>query len=323
MIAFLFLPFYIDFVRTLVDGFKDAIGHEPNRALYLAWAHTTFNILNCIIFLPFIGLVEKICVKLIPQKEDTMDNKTRAFASPISDSNPLPMLKLKAIEKSIINPSADFYVDPAKKAIRRMLNYTKESLSISQYLADKYEESMFHKAEQIEDVIDYCQILLNNYIDKAIIAHEKTSKKNTEIGLLHHAVNDIEQIGDISYSLAKRMKASFEFNMNISDEEKQQILSMFLKVMEMMDDVLEVINNGNTIQNKIVARKAYELEYSINAQLRDFRNQLRQRPVTEGYGWCIANISDVYSDLENVGDKLKNVLEAFGYPQKTDDDELN
>ena len=207
--------------------------------------------------------------------------------------------------------------------IHQMLQYAKEGLYITRNLAKKFEEAEFQKTEYIEDVLDNCQIILNNYIDKAIIGHEKNVSIPIHVGLLHHAVNDIEKIGDISYSLAKRMMATNKFNVDIELDEEEQIQKMFSKVMDMLDYVLSVIQNGDYEENKHTAKQAYELEYKINEQLRDFRNQLRQRPITEGYGWYIANISDIYSDLENIGDKLKNILEAFGFPEKTDDDEQN
>ncbi|MCD4656652.1 MAG: Na/Pi cotransporter family protein [Planctomycetes bacterium] len=322
-IFFIILPLYIDVIKSGIgiasNIFTDS---ELNVALYLAGAHMMFNIVNCLIFLPFVSALERI-TRLIIKDESIDDSKTKKFTGSISESNPLPMLKLKAADKSIIHPSAEFYVEPAKNAIHRMLQYAKEGLNVTRNLVKKFDEEEFKRTEHIEDVLDNCQILLNSYIEKAIIGHEKSLSFPIHVGLLHHAVNDIEKIGDISYSLAKRMMATSKFSMKISDEEEEQIQKMFTKVLDMLDFVLSVIQNGDIEENKAIAKQAYELEYRINAQLREFRMQLRQRPITEGYGWYIANISDIYSDLENIGDNLKNVLEAFGFPEKTEDDELN
>ncbi len=322
-IFFIILPVYIEAIKGAI-GIASSVftDTELNVALYLAGAHMMFNIVNCILFLPFVTTLEKI-TKFIIKDKPSDENITKTFTIPISNSNPLPMLKLKAADKSIIHPSAEFYVEPAKNAIHRMLHYAKEGLFITRNLAKKFDVIEFSKTEHIEEILDYCQILLSNYIDKAIIGHERSKSLPIHVGLLHHAVNDIEQIGDISFSLANRMKASSVFNLEITDEEEEQIQKMFSKVMDMLDLVLSVIQNGNHEENKSTAKQAYELEYKINAQLREFRNQLRQRPITEGYGWYIANISDIYSDLENIGDKLKNVLESFGFPEKTEDDEQN
>ena len=91
---------------------------------------------------------------------------------------------------------------------------------------------------------------------------------------------------------------------------------MFDKVIEMLDYVIAVIGNGSDKNlQKENAAKAYELENAIDEELREFRNDLRNRPMKTGYGWYITNISDIYADLENIGDKLKNVLEAFGFPE--------
>ena len=93
---------------------------------------------------------------------------------------------------------------------------------------------------------------------------------------------------------------------------------MFEKVLNMTDFVLEILENGKKSQQHGIAAKAYTLENEIDEQLRTFRNLLRDRPLEQGFGWYIANISDIYSDLENIGDKLKNILEAFGFPENRD-----
>ncbi len=231
-------------------------------------------------------------------------------------SNPLPMLKLKAADKSFIHPGSEFYFTPAVNAIHKMLKYAKSGVKSSKGLIDDFNLDKFRKSQRFEEVLDICQIQLNNYIEKAIVAHERGYKLPIHISDLHHAVNDIEHIGDISNSLGKRALVISEYNVDVPDEEKKKMIDMFDKVIEMFDYVIAVIGNGSDKNlQKENAAKAYELENAIDEELREFRNDLRNRPMKTGYGWYITNISDIYADLENIGDKLKNVLEAFGFPE--------
>jgi len=314
-IVFVILPLYIDFVRSVVDNFKTLIHHEPNPALYLAWAHTLFNVLNCLLFLPFVKALEKITKKIIPVKDYEADEMPDEQEK-ISLTNPLPMLKLKVSDKSYIKPVSEFYLPPAIKAIHKMLEYAKKAINSAKELVANFDKEKLRKTQTFEQVLDICQIQLNKYIEKAIIAHEKGEKLPIHVGNLHHAVNDIERIGDIALSLSKRALVIKEYSIEISEEVREEMLAMFDKVLEMFDYVLAILQNGEDKQEqRESADKAYALENEIDEQLREFRKQLRDRPKHTDYGWYIANISDIYSDLENVGDKLKNVIEAFGFPE--------
>lgn len=78
LIVFSFLPVYLNFIEWLVPGNADLIdstGGKPNIAAHIAASHTFFNISATLIFLPFLGLLAKLVIKITPDKTQKEQKK--------------------------------------------------------------------------------------------------------------------------------------------------------------------------------------------------------------------------------------------------------
>jgi phosphate:Na+ symporter len=79
----LLFPFFAELVNHFTPGDPDmvvntaaqaaqlgvAVGDKPYISRHLANAHTFFNVFNCLIFLPFIGLLAKVSTWMVPGRE--------------------------------------------------------------------------------------------------------------------------------------------------------------------------------------------------------------------------------------------------------------
>lgn len=78
LIVFSFLPAYLGFIEWIVPGdadLLDASGGKPNIAAHIAASHTFFNVSATLIFLPFLGLLAKLVIKITPDKSEKEPNR--------------------------------------------------------------------------------------------------------------------------------------------------------------------------------------------------------------------------------------------------------
>lgn len=75
--TFIFLPLFVlgifPFLVELVASFTPGGWEGMNVKMQIAETHGMFNITNTILFLPFVGLLDKLVCKVIPDKEDDRD----------------------------------------------------------------------------------------------------------------------------------------------------------------------------------------------------------------------------------------------------------
>lgn len=72
LIIFSILPLYIEFIENLIPGLADLTaedGSKPNIATHIAASHTFFNVCATLIFLPFLGVLAKVVIKLTPDTD--------------------------------------------------------------------------------------------------------------------------------------------------------------------------------------------------------------------------------------------------------------
>jgi len=111
----LFYPF-IKMVELLLPGnsnliiqtseqikeFGTAIGTKPYISSHIALAHTLFNIINVIIFIPLIGLLAKICEKLIKAPKTKFKKKGVKFSHIDFDLIKTPSIGIVETEKELL-----------------------------------------------------------------------------------------------------------------------------------------------------------------------------------------------------------------------------
>src|SRR5690554_2452590 len=66
-------PFYVEFIDSIIPGSADAVaadGSKPFIAQHIAASHTIFNLGATLAFLPFLGLLAKLVIRITPDRAD-------------------------------------------------------------------------------------------------------------------------------------------------------------------------------------------------------------------------------------------------------------
>ena len=259
-----------------------AILGESATMYGIAIAHSAFNIACTAILLPVSGLLEKLAIRLVPDRkkkevEVTLDE--RLLATP-----PL------ALEQcSVVTEDMAYYAAGAmKKAIECVSDFdpaAAQEVRESENETDKYED------------------MLGTYLLK--LGAEPLSDENSEeVTELLKLIGDFERIGDHAVNVIESAEELHEKQLEFSRSAKYELSVMSSAVCEVLDLAVKAFAD-----NDAQAAKAVEpLEQVVD----DLKNELRTRHILRmkkgecsieaGFVW-----SDLLTDLERASDHCSNI----------------
>ncbi len=299
------LPFVLTFLSGFVDSFSEIFEKgikikqenldQANvmNTYKLAAFHTTFNIINVIIMLPFVNWLVNMAIKTVPEKDGVDDEHRLKF---ISAGIRTPELATVELQKE----TAHF-----GEVASRMSGFATELLNSTD---TKAQSKLYKKLFKYEEITDRMEIEITEYITK-LSNQEITPRTSIKMRSILNICNDLERIGDIYYQISKTLESKNENKQYFTPEQRNNL-----------NEMTTLIDKAFTVMNKNLATdhyddvnkdKAMELERDINK----LRNKLRKNNLTnlgsDGYDVQSAMIyNNIFSSLEKVGDHIINVTEA-------------
>lgn len=299
---FLFFPFFLDIVNSVTPGDADFIvqtqqqaaqfgvniGDKPFVARHIANTHTLFNIINTIIFLPFIGFLARLTTFLL--RGEVVETE----------------FHLKHIDMRVLN-TPPVALGQARSETIRMAHLAEEFFDKTmQYLRDQ-DDKYIASLEKMENHIDLLQKEITNFL-VALSQHSISQDVSREIGSMMHMVNDLERIGDHCenlWQLSQRKKLEkIDFSVVAIEEidelsgKTREFLSYVVKAMERRDVRIK--------------EAALEMENEVDRLEEGLRNNHISRLNT---GECTVLSGLLYIDMlhnfEKIGDHTYNLSEAI------------
>ncbi|MPM53782.1 hypothetical protein SDC9_100551 [bioreactor metagenome] len=254
----------------------------------IANSHTLFNIINVIILLPFSKFIVKLTMKLVPEREDEIeDRKTVKYID--ERMMETPSIALSNTVKETLRMG-----DKAKKALINSMDGLFEGSN-----------SKIKKAFEEESKVNVLQKTILNYLLKL----SKTSLSNESretVDELFNTVNDIERIGDHAENIAELAEIILEKDLNLSKEGKDELVQMYNKVVDAYSAALESMEN-NDID---LACKVIKMEEQVDVMEKVCREN-HMRRLNENL--CTIDNGVVYldiiSNLERISDHSVNIAQ--------------
>lgn len=147
--------------------------------------HTLFNICVTFMFLPFVGLLEKMVVRLIPDQQT---------ADEVDD----PAIALD--DRLLTSPG--LAIQHCRDAVLQMGKLARKNFSASVRQLEQYNHKEAEKIREREDTIDRLEDRLGNYMLK-IPQDNLTEQSSATISTLLHILSEFERIGDYSINLVE------------------------------------------------------------------------------------------------------------------------
>ena len=291
----IFHPFVnaIDSIVTKHGGISPS--QDPAAIpIALSVFHTSFNVINVLLFVWFIPVFKKIVETIIPSKDEEEED-----------------FRLQYITTGLLS-TPELSLFQARKEVQFFAKHTKKMFGFVRELINTEDDGsfakLFAKIEKYERISDEVEVEIANYL--SMVNQGKLSDTGRrQARSIMKLVSDLESIGDSNYNLARTINRMRERNIKFTPEIMKKLELMF----NLVEESLEImIDNLNQESDSINFSKAQEIEAEINA----YRNQLKAEHLdnlkNEVYKYDTGIIfNDLFSECEKLADYVINVSEAL------------
>lgn len=292
----LFLNVLIHFVDIYTPGAVDYVaadGTKPYIARHVANLHTTFNIMNMVVFLPFLHLLARLCEKVI--KSDKVKKGRLMRLDPKMAKT--PSIAIAQAKKEI----ADISRLPVQ-----MLKVTQESYQTNR--------SKLKEVKKIEEKLDELNREFSSFL--TLLTQQNISERTSHIiNDMHHVMHNLEKMGDHLENIARFKDKMIKKDLSFSEDADQEILDMLEIVVRFSEKIINVYNDPDSAESLDIAD-----EDLIDNMRKKFKNNHMKRL---SKGSCEINSGiifvDIINNLEKVGDHIFNIAQVMMY---TKDEEL-
>ena len=236
----------------------------------IAIVHSIFNIVTTILLFPFTKLLEKMAMRLVPDKKQSSKN-------------------VLLDERLLLAPTfaiAECYRQTIKMAELVEYNFINSTKMLKSFHAKKADQIRGNeiKIDTYEDKLDAFLLKLSN--------KELTEEDSNRISQLLLVIGDYERIGDHAAYILKIAETMKNDDKRLSSDAVEELKVIVKAVSEIFAMTLEAFRTDNIT----LAQEVEPLEAVIKKIIRKVKNRHIQRLKD---GNCTAELSFMFSDLLN------------------------
>ena len=284
----------------LMEVIDNAIFKDVNNPLIISFAHIGFNLINALFILAIYKPFVKLCDKLMPENEEKSIEELLLDYTLIKKS---PQLALSFVKKSI-----DYMSDQVE-------NYC----VIAKSYAFERDDSLIDTGIEYERTINCLDKRIHDYLIKLTI-QTIDAKSSTLISKYLDLIKDLERVGDHCTNLFEFFHDRYEKEMHLSDDGKQDLEQMFSTIEQMVQGTARSIKGWDSN----IAKDILPLEDETDNLEEVFRERHVHRVES---GVCSFKNTEHYveilSNLERIGDHLKNILDSIVTVEYCKNDEFH
>lgn len=276
-IAVLMAPLYLKYIPLI----------SADVARQIANTHTLFNVINTIIFLPFVSFFVILMTKIIPG--DDYAKKEIKYL----DKNLLtvPHLAIRAV----INE------------MTVMLDTCAEMLNKARNCTIDYNHKMRNEIAMDEESVDEMQKYITEYLVE-ITRNELTEKQARLVPALLHSVNDLEKVGDYCESIVLLSQRAYENDLDFSREADRELQILFDKTEAIVRQTRKAMQHDD----QKAAAISLEIEKEIDILISEYKvNHIKRMENAV----CISNaglvFNDILTDIERLNNHLCNITKGI------------
>lgn len=276
-------PFYLKVLNYMIDS-------KENITVAIATAHTMFNVLNVLLFTPFIGYLTTF-LKFIVKDSGKLDNKVTKL-DPLMVATPIIVVEQSKIE------------------ILTMGQYIKEMLfSLEEIYANKknISENKIQRLQHVEDSLDLYQkeitdvnfMILKKDLSDVLI---EETRKNLEV------CDEYETISDYCLRIAKALKKIQDNDIQLTEFERQ----ILFKLNESLELLFKEVNIAFETKDKERFLKAITKANKITSDFKKAREYHLKNASQAGVPVMLSTgYMDILNYYRRIRDHLFNIIEVF------------
>ena len=248
----------------------------------IANAHTTFNIVMTLIWIPLIWLMVEIVMRIIPDgKEGTVAITEPKFL----DNNLLhqPVAAMNMVAKEVINCST-----MVKEAIQTTLQAIEENDT-------RYFEEVQEKTTAVNRVSEK----INAYLADMFAAGVLYEGQTTQIAGVMHMLSDIDRVGSLTNELADILKVDMGKKKKFSKDAVKDLQKALTLIEEMYAETINILKTGDLDEAENMSKlKEKVLDSDINMRKAHMDRVAK--------GKCEAKLTTSYNNVLHIIDRMSN-----------------
>ncbi len=193
----------------------------------IALTHTTFNVANVLIFLPFVGVLAKFVTWLAPEKETKESAHLTYLDVRMLDTPSLGIVQ----SQGQLNFMADS-VDGMMEKLR---------ICIDDKPTTQLESKIFEREEILDNIQKEIFLFLSNMV-AGQVPHEVTTKAHQQMRL----ADEYESLSDYTANVLKGIKKMEQNNLLLDGPAKDKLLKLHDRVADYVSKVNENMKDDNT-----------------------------------------------------------------------------
>lgn len=241
LIAF---PLYLSVVDALIPEnpyTMNEFGLFPYAMTHIAWAHTLFNVIAALIFLPFTNVLAKVVCNLVPDRHEKEVPHLLVLGDP---SNMLPAASMTQAESELRK---------MKDIVERMYKLNREYWDAEEYDAKKLAKIIDY--ERITDNIHKEITVFLCYVMEKPMSHHQSEQLQSMIKI----ADELESVADYIERLAN-YRERFKKEERLVGESRAEFFQFLDEVWSFFTLVGQGLVDGDTLDMSKIEAKSHELQ---------------------------------------------------------------
>ena len=291
-------PLTCDFTLLSQTGLTgDALQAQTTLASSLPYSvaivHSLFNIITTLILVWFIPQLEKLVMRMVPNKEEEKE-----------------VFHLVYIGKGNAN-LAELSISEARKEINHFgeictkgFGYLRQAINESE--TDKFEEFR-QKLVKYEEITDRIEFEIATYLNQ-VSQNEISDEARLQVKAYFKIIGELESLGDSGEAISRLLQRKRDHNKVFNELMTKRIGEM----LDTMQIAYKVMNENLAKANVTDISNAYEAEDAINNMRDRLREEHLKNMEVKSYDYTAGvYYFDLIQELETMGDFMINISQAL------------
>lgn len=276
------MPLFVIYVGYLEDILS------LNKPMTIAFAHGSYNFMNTLIHLPFVGALAWLVVKIVPGRDFSED------------------FQPKYLDPLLVKQSPSIAIQGAQSEVKNLGELVLSTLQDARKYSDKQDAKLYKQIHDKVNVAATLQDAIRAYLLDAS-KHEISQEDTERVSTLLEVSRILLKVSSQARSLADQYHNKYENNITLSEEAKEGLEDLYRHVYESFTMALETLDvyNPQALDQVIrLSQKSHRIE-----------NRLRKEHIKRlSRGECSTDGGSLYveliSNLERIGYNARNITET-------------
>ena len=291
-------PLTCDFTLLSQTGLTgDALQAQTSLASSLPYSvaivHSLFNIITTLILVWFIPQLEKLVMKMVPNKEEEKE-----------------VFHLVYIGKANAN-LAELSITEARKEINHFgeicekgFGYVRQAIQESE--TDKFDDFR-DKLVKYEEITDRIEFEIATYLNQ-VSQNEISDQARMQVKAYFKIIGEMESLGDSGEAISRLLQRKRDHGKVFNDLMRKRINEM----LDTMQKAYDVMNTNLAQANVTDITDAYVAEDAINNMRDSLREEHLKNMEVKSYDYTAGvYYFDLIQELETMGDFMINISQAL------------